>query len=181
VALDDAFARAALRLAEATDADREWLLARLPESDRGILSQLVRRIVGGGAEHDGPSETAAAQDVLSDAERCLMGANVEQMTRVLESEPDWAVAVLMSRKRWRWGRGVLSRMPDAQARRVSALTRKAVEVTRPRAAEAIVEAFAKKAIRLFPGLLKAKPFDAAVQEHATAKGAGRSGDTQWAR
>jgi len=116
--------QAALSLHGLGDADREWMLAQLPEARRDELRRLIAELDALGfprGEGLAPAPTGApprAPRVPTAAER-LEPLAPKTMYRALAGESSELVAALLRRRQWRWGRGLLRRF-DRQRRRAIA-------------------------------------------------------------
>jgi hypothetical protein len=122
--------RAALALASLVDADRAWLLERLPEPRRERIGALLGELREMRVSFDREllKQLAPAPKRESHA---LDGAGVEAVLAALEREPDWVAALVVHARAWPWRDAFLER------RRLSPTTSE----VKPKTLEALLAAF----------------------------------------
>jgi hypothetical protein len=123
--------RAALALHRLHEQDRQWLLGRLPEAERGeviaMLAELdrmslraetadVEAVLAAKAEAD----AAPAED---DPWRALDRADAGAVLQALREEPDQVIAVVCSLRKWRWLTELLDLLGEGRAASVARLMR----------------------------------------------------------
>lgn len=116
--------QAALVLHGLAPADREWMLARLPEPRRDELGALIEELQSLGLPPDAELIRQAIGDAPARASpvSTLMQASAEQMQTLLAEEPDRLVALLVSSSAWPWKERFFALLGVARAQRVRELS-----------------------------------------------------------
>jgi hypothetical protein len=115
--------QAALVLHGLAPADREWMLARLPEPRQQELGALLEELQSLGL----PPDAGLIHEAIGDAPAAaspaanLMQASAEQMHALLAEEPDRLVALLVSSSAWPWKERFFVLLGAARAQRVREL------------------------------------------------------------
>jgi hypothetical protein len=146
--MSEGYKRAALSIYGLADADRQWLLSRLPAAEGEALQNLIgeissrglqrisgwRQLIAGGlrANKSGTTQSAAH------GEGAIEAASAQEIRDALEQEPDWVIAVIMAHRTWPWTAEYLTAIE--QHRRLSiARYVKDVEALKPTLRDTIVE------------------------------------------
>jgi hypothetical protein len=137
--------RAAIALASLGDADRAWLLERLPEPRRQRISTLLGELREMRVSFDRELLEQLSPAPKKEA-HALDGASVETVLAALEGEPDWMAALLVHARGWPWREAFLER------RRLGPTTSE----VKPKALEAMLAAFEAK-LRALPAAQSQPP------------------------
>jgi hypothetical protein len=152
----NAFARIAARLRELNPIDRDWLLGRLAAEDcRRVSNALREHRAREQAGTSPPEETAdaaatglvqgrsaqghAGQEMADESSQQLARANAAEVRRALAEQPDWAIALLLSRRKWPWTQEILRDLTPERLRALRALAGELAQ-TKPKVCDAIVRA-----------------------------------------
>lgn len=114
--MSDGYRKAALKLHGMSDADRGWMLQRLPQDERARLNALLRELRDLGIKpdqrvSDGVAAEEARQTFLSaipehsevaSALDILCAANPGEISAVLSAEPENMVAAVLAVYPWTW-------------------------------------------------------------------------------
>lgn len=124
------YRRAALTLHGLLPADREWMMAQLPESQREQLGSHLAELVHLGipadrALLDDAVRLARSAQPLSDAplDTRLRYASCDQILQVLVTEPDQLIALVLKIEPWPWRDELLERLGVERRGRVARLLR----------------------------------------------------------
>lgn len=102
--------RAALALHELVPADRELVLAELPEGEqrllRGYLDELEELGFGGVAVNE-----VLAGEPPSSAAQVVAGADAGAVLRALDGEPAFLICALLGAQSWPWESALLAALP----------------------------------------------------------------------
>ena len=121
-------------LARLAEADRRWILERLPPAAKSRLSSAARN--GSGNTVANVCSTEASREV-SDAECApsiidrLESAPPTRILEILLGEPDWVVFAVLNAHDWHWKKEVLQRLPVSLRLDVLRLKRCGVTLARP--------------------------------------------------
>lgn len=172
---------AALLLHALAPADREWLIAQLPDAERAPLRAHLDELRAIGIPADRAlveqvvaapraATAAAPTDGGDDAMRALEEARAAEIAELLAGEPPFLVAQLLRVKDWTWSRALL--------RRLGAAERAAVERELARAAAPRTIALQRHLVGALARRLAAAPRRRAASAWATllARAAGRRAD-----
>ena len=154
--MSDAHQQAARRLASLAGAERDWILARLPPAAALRIRELMEP-GSGPVQAEPPVQAdpppaptrlepmpAAPVETPSTPQSILEHAAAADVSRLLQDEPDWFIALVLAKRRWPWDQEVLAGFGAARLEELSVLAWRAGEVAKPRACEAAVEALAAK-------------------------------------
>ena len=141
--MTSAYERAAHRLSEFSEDDRDWILAQLPEADRLRITELMEREDG---QH--PAQSRELAEPLQTGETKVARASAAMVATALLDEPDWLVALVLARRRWPWDRNYLGGIQPARLERLREIARIVRETAKPRACNEAVAALAAKLERL---------------------------------
>lgn len=136
----DGMRKAALAIAALCDADRVWMLARLPREEQRALRRLLREVAALGIALDSPTLrelTEPAPDMAPEGR--LQAASPPEVLALLRDEPDWLIASVLRAGAWPWRAALLEALGAERRRRVEAALDPARE-PRPRALQAAREA-----------------------------------------
>ena len=124
--------KAALALASLADADRAWMLERLPEEPRARVNALLGELSEMRVSFDRElvAQLGSAQPPKTEAP-APQAFDVQTVAAALESEPDWLAALVLGARAWPWREAFMQR------RRLAPTT----SPIRPKALAAIVAAF----------------------------------------
>lgn len=126
------YRRAALALHRLHEQDRQWLLGRLPDAERGeVLASLteldrmqprmteadIDRLLEPGAEE------AVVAPVADDPWHTLDRAPVHAVLHVLRGEPDRLIAIVCALRKWRWSAELMTLLGEARAASVAQMMR----------------------------------------------------------
>ena len=104
--------KAALALAALNDADRAWMLERLPQQRRARVASMLGEL---GEMRVSFDRELARQLVPPPREE----APAAGFLHVLEREPDWLVALVLRARNWSWRDAFLQRAGAERARRLA--------------------------------------------------------------
>jgi hypothetical protein len=141
--MSNATAGLSARLADLPSADRQWLYDQLSDGERLQLFDLLAalpEIDHGPSTPSSPGSTAP----IASAEDVVAGAGAWEITQALLDEPDWIVALLLSRRRWPWVAEYFDGIGHDRMERLNSLAAAAGEASRERAYAAAVAAFAAR-------------------------------------
>jgi hypothetical protein len=136
--------RAALSVHGLPDADRDWVLSRLPEARRDELRRLIEELDGlgfprGGATEVQPPPAAtpprAATPTATDRLDVL---TPKALHGVLAEESPALIAALLRQRPWRWGRGLLRRLGRQRRREIATLAEAGGGAATPRVERELV-------------------------------------------
>lgn len=137
--------QSALLLHGMQPADRDWILARLPQAERALLDEHLQELRSLGIPADPLLAQAAGAGAADSAAAALRLADAGDMQLVLAGEPVWLVRQLLSMEDWPWRDAWLAGLPTAQRERLLSATAPALA---PAAAAALLEqAAASLAVR----------------------------------
>lgn len=94
--------------------DREWLYGQLSAAERARLVTLLSR----DAETDSEPPSRDQQRATGSTEETVARANPWQITQALVDEPEWMLALLLSRRSWPWSEAYLEGLDDTRRQRV---------------------------------------------------------------
>lgn len=162
----EGFARAALKLYELADTDREWVLTHLDATDREKLRRVVDRIYTRNARGIEPVVPRSVVETsfprLQRPEEQVASASVERIVEVIADEADWVVALVMSRCDWPWSRDFLEQMDPDRVVHLHA----AISAAGAQASEAVVDvavrALAEQLGRVARNAIQGNGFDETV-------------------
>lgn len=164
------------RLGELNEADRSWILSKLPAHSR---KKLLAAVTNEPAEPNAPSlrETKAAPARLTssdDAEEfsIVRRADPSTLADVLRNEPAYIVAALISAHRWPWRDALIQAMPHFQRAEIVNLSEK-IQLTSEMCAS-IVKLAAKRLSRVEPSPQPRSRFEMLVERIAAARSRKRS-------
>jgi hypothetical protein len=147
--MSSGYEKAAEKLSGLTGEDRDWVLARLAETDRLRISELLEHVEAPAEEDSGP-EVPTTEPALS-PETAVAKASAAEVARVLQAEPDWLVALILAKRRWPWYEDYLSRFEPARLERLHEMVRTVRESAKPRACDEATAALAAKLQAPTPG------------------------------
>lgn len=175
--------RAALALHRLRAQDRQWLLGRLPEAERGEILAMLAELHGMPL----PAEAADVEAVL-DAKAEPLAAAVEDdpwheldqaearaVLQALTEEPDRVIAIVCSQRKWRWLVELLELLGEDRAASVTRLMR-AEPAPVPAVSDAVVAAVTAR----IAGGQRPNGFDGAL-EAAVRSGRAVNGKHSWKR
>ncbi|HJY75113.1 MAG TPA: hypothetical protein VKE95_00695 [Burkholderiales bacterium] len=140
--------QAARRLAALTGPERDWVLARLASDDALRIRDLLEpRPVP--AEPEPPPPVLEVEAEPTTPQSMLEHAAAADVSRLLQAEPDWFIALILAQRRWSWDRELLAALHPARVEELSVLVWRA-EGAKPRAREAAIERVAGKLRELAP-------------------------------
>ena len=91
--------------------DRGWLLDQLTHTERDLINNLIGQQLHDSNVQDNKFEQAVAKETSHRAEsqqaHQLSRLSPGQIAFVLESEPDWVIAIILSAHEWAWKNAVL--------------------------------------------------------------------------
>lgn len=153
----NAFARIAARLRELNPVDRDWLLGQLAAEDCRRVSDALREHRAGGQAGSAEKMAGAAattlvqqgksvqgspaQEMPDESSQQLARASAAEMRKALAEQPDWAIALLVSRRNWPWTREIMRDLAPERLRALRALAGELAQ-TKPRVYDAFVRAVA---------------------------------------
>jgi hypothetical protein len=161
--VNGAHQQAARRLAVLTHAERDWVLARLPSDDALRIREIMEPAAAAPAEPEPVPEPPAAPAVPQSPLELATPADV---SRLLQDEPDWFIALVLARRRWPWDREVLAGFDAARFDELGALVWRASESAKPRACETAIELLEAKVRELAAPPAAANAFDELVERIA---------------
>lgn len=152
------YRRAALTLHGLQPADREWLMAQLPEGQQAQLGAHLAELVELGI----PADRALLDDAMGESmdlprpsgasrESSLAHAYCDQVLQLLVVEPDQLIALVVKAGPWSWQEELLERLGVERRGRISRLLRQ-IEL-RPGLEEALLTGLARR----LEGLPSPKP------------------------
>jgi hypothetical protein len=97
------YRKAALALASLGDADRAWMLERLPEPQRARIAPLLDEL----REMHVPFDRELLKQV---AQESPDPTDTGALLPVLEQEPDWLIALILRARAWPWRAEFLQRI-----------------------------------------------------------------------
>jgi hypothetical protein len=113
----------ALILHALADADRAWLLGRLPPAQVGMLEPLLAELRELGIPAD-PSLAAQAHDAeMRRVTQTIRECSLPQLQSALADEPDGAIAAVLIAESWPWQDVFLAAQEPAKARLIKDLMR----------------------------------------------------------
>lgn len=118
--------RAAMLLHSMGEADRRWMLERLDAAQRPRIEALLAELralefpVDADLVRESLAGTVSTQVGPLVPPTGLSGWGVEQAARVLTSEPDDVIALLLRAGQWPWAAGLRTRLGAERVRRVEA-------------------------------------------------------------
>lgn len=133
----DAYENSAKRLMDASVEDRTWVLAQLSPEDRirivASLQDMVETSDEALPETKNVVPEPGLRRVSPEQEKYPALASVDSATieKLLESEPDWIVAMLVRDARWPWVEGFLTNLDPARLERIECWVRIGHETIRP--------------------------------------------------
>ncbi len=145
--MSEGYKRAALSIYDLADADRQWLLSRLPAAEGEALQNLVgelssrslRRIAGwrqliarGLSAKPGRARSTAHDEGV------IQAISAQQVKEGLEQEPDWVVAVILSHHPWPWIAEYLASIEQHRRQSIARYV-KEVEALKPALRDTIVD------------------------------------------
>ena len=138
--------QAARRLAALSGDERDWVLARLASDDALRIRDLLEpRPAPAAPEPPPPAPVVVDTTPQSVLER----AAAADVSRLLQAEPDWLIALVLAQRRWSWDRELLADLHPARVEELSVLAWRA-EGAKPRAREAAIELLVAKLRELAP-------------------------------
>jgi hypothetical protein len=138
--------QAARRLAALSGDERDWVLARLASDDALRIRDLLEpRPAPAAPEPPPPAPVVVDTTPQSVLER----AAAADVSRLLQAEPDWLIALILAQRRWSWDRELLADLHPARVEELSVLAWRA-EGAKPRAREAAIELLVAKLRELAP-------------------------------
>jgi hypothetical protein len=176
--------QAALLLRTVDAADRQWLLARLPDAHRRLLQRLQVELDALGLPadpellHEVLRNATAAAPVRTDVpgpagiEQTLAEADPALIAQALSDEPAALVARLLALHDWPWAQALLAALGHEKRRQVMARTREAAasldepagtrSIVRTRFDEQLLSMLVARLERLDPDRIDALPSSAAA-------------------
>jgi hypothetical protein len=133
-----------------TGEDREWVLLRLAETDRLRIGELLEQ-VGAPVRQEDPGPEVPTVEPASSPETALANASAADVARVLQTEPDWLVALILAQRSWPWGEDYLSRFEPTRLERLREMVGTVRESAKPRACNEATAALAAKLQAPIPG------------------------------
>lgn len=115
--------------------DRDWILARLPHSQRMVLQEHLQELRELGIPADPQLAQAAGAGATDSPAATLRLADAGDMQLVLAGEPAWLLRQLLAMEDWPWRDAWLAGLPTAQRERVLSLNAPALA---PAAAAALL-------------------------------------------
>jgi hypothetical protein len=147
----DGLRRAALVLSSLRADDRAWMLARVHDTERVRLAELVSEVRGLGLSLDAQTlrqfvhSDGSQLDLEADDARSsnIASASPGAVHEILGREPDWLIAIVLRARPWRWREAFLSLLGAERRRRVGSALPPGIEV-RPRVIEALTSAISAR-------------------------------------
>ena len=124
------YRRAAVALHDLREEDRQWLLAELPDEDRGVLQGLLKELSDLGFE---PARNAAniptmQATIAGNVHACAKAgdivrrANASDMVTLLEHEPSSLIAQILAVGEWPWKQSYLQALPALRRDRIASIS-----------------------------------------------------------
>lgn len=156
----EAHQQAARQLAALTHAERDWVLARLPSEDALRIRELMEPAAAPAEPEPVPAPPVEPPPTPQSP---LELASAADVSRLLQDEPDWFIALVLARRRWPWDREVLASFDAARFDELGVLEWRASESAKPRACEAAIELLEAKLRELAAPPAAANAFDELVE------------------
>lgn len=130
-------------LADLSPEDRHWLFAQLSENERLQLFELLANAPGGDGD---PQSSIAGTPVhrSRSAEDIVASTNSWEIVQAFLEEPDWVIALVLSRRSWPWVSDYFGSMDATRADRLRALSAAVREASRDKAYVAAIAGLAAK-------------------------------------
>ena len=161
-----ALQNAVRRLAALTHAERDWVLARLAADDALRIREFMEPAAAPAATPVEPEPVPAPPVPPAAPQSPLELAGPADISRLLQDEPDWFIALVLARRRWPWDREVLASLDAARFEELGVLVWRASESAKPRACEAAIEILEAKLRELAAPPAAANAFDELVERMA---------------
>ena len=137
----DAYEKCAERLIDASVEDRAWVLTQLSPEDRIRIVAMLQDMVetAGVLQVDTKCVTTKAE--LRQAQpghemfSALADADFIAIEKLLESEPDWMIALLVRDARWPWVESFLAGLDSARLERIECWVRIGRDTIKPAVVE----------------------------------------------
>ena len=153
-----AYKRAALSLRELRKRDREWLLKRLPDAHRSELRKMLIELdeIGIPQGQGWLSELEREEIEIKDGEAgarssldamlidSIGRADVKQVKRILEKEPDAVVAIVLAGGQWPWSTALLSSYKRLRRQRIETLRRERKQDLPEKVSESVLRALNRR-------------------------------------
>jgi len=144
----DGLRKAALALSGLRDADRDWILARLPSGTQSGIAPLLEELRAMRIRLEPEDVAQLLEAPRKDAETVravptLELASPRMVLEVLEAESDWLVAVVLRARAWPWRAGFLELLDAERRKRVRATLRQALP-ERPKVLNAALAAIEER-------------------------------------
>lgn len=146
------------RLAKLPAEDRQWLYGQLSADERARLAELLSRDAGARAAN----AAKTGESEFPPAEERAARASGWQVTQALIDEPEWMLALVLSRRSWPWSADYLDGMDVARHQRVHALIPSVRKASREAAYRAAIKALADKIERVLPDTVERKSLEVGV-------------------
>jgi hypothetical protein len=133
------------KLAQLSAEDRQWLYGQLSLEEQ---ARLISYLSG---DDEIPTVNLAPQPAprhVPTAEEFVAGASAWQAAQALADEPEWMVAVLLSRRAWPWTDEYLNGMDGARRDKILGLGPLVKNASRDRTYARVIEALQAKMNRL---------------------------------
>jgi hypothetical protein len=149
----DAYENSAKRLMDASVEDRAWVLAQLSPEERIRIVAVLRDLVEAPDEAHPEAESIEPENglrrVSPEHEKlpALAGADSVAIEKLLGTEPDWIVAMLVRDARWPWVEGFLAGLDPARLNRIECWVRIGHETIRPAVMERLLKLTNQKLVR----------------------------------
>jgi hypothetical protein len=126
-------ARVVERLGKLHPTDRSWILHQLSPRERSVLMDIASTDTPPATEGPKPiarepEKVAATTIVLEPADE-IRRAHATRVVQVLQEEPAWLIATLMSIESWPWSADALQSMPATLRADVADLLRRVPDLT----------------------------------------------------
>jgi hypothetical protein len=149
----DAYENSAKRLMDASVEDRAWVLAQLSPEDRIRIVAALRDMLETSDEPQPEAESVVPEPGLRQASpqpemfSALANADGATIEKLLGTEPDWLVAMLVRDARWPWVEGFLSSLDPARLQRIECWVRIGHDTVRLAAVELLFKLTNQKLVR----------------------------------
>ncbi len=154
--MPDGYARAAMSLASLSSDDRHWLLSQLAEDDRARILASLQQVSTGvddsgapvtvtvGTHRAGVAALSNPDHMDRDDHNVVDDADVDSLTRLLQDEPDWLIAVLLTHAEWSWTGAFMESCSSQRLERITAAMKLDAAAVKPRVRYVILSGLANR-------------------------------------
>lgn len=162
--MSEYYQHAAVRLARLPAADRQWLYGQLSSEEREHLFELLSLPGQESIDRRPDADGRSVDRGIQSPEVFVARASPWQIAQAFVDEPDWVLALVISRKTWPWTTEYMEGLDDSRASRLRALAGSVRESGREAVYEAAVKGLADKIERVVPQALERKTLESGVAQ-----------------